>query len=144
MEKSVKEVGIGPVSKAAFSINIVVKGNPIPKARPRVISGGRITYTPHRTKAWEETVGWVAKEVMNGHAPISIADPIEVEMIFFRESAHACDVDNLIKAVMDGLEGVVFENDRQVCRLTGEKRLDKLNPRVEIWVTRWEGQPNFN
>ena len=36
--------------------------------------------------------------------------------------------------VMDALEGIWYENDRQFKRLILEKYLDKKNPRVEVFV----------
>tara|TARA_R110000744_G_scaffold5671_3_gene20137 strand:+ start:664 stop:1059 length:396 start_codon:yes stop_codon:yes gene_type:complete len=36
--------------------------------------------------------------------------------------------------VMDALEGIWYENDRQFKRLILEKYLDKKNPRVEVFI----------
>lgn len=43
------------------------------------------------------------------------------------------DVDNLCKAVLDGLRGIVYEDDAQIVRLTVLKRPD-ADPGVDILV----------
>ena len=42
------------------------------------------------------------------------------------------DVDNHLKALFDGLQGIIFEDDAQIVRCVVEKFTDKKNPRAEI------------
>lgn len=44
------------------------------------------------------------------------------------------DLDNRIKQLLDGLEGAVIENDRQVVDLHLRRHLDRENPRVEFAI----------
>jgi len=59
---------------------------------------------------------------------------IALTLRFFRETAHRCDLDNLVKSVCDALQRVVFEDDSQVVLLLAEKSIDRDRPRVEILV----------
>lgn len=44
------------------------------------------------------------------------------------------DVDNFLKLLLDGLEGVCYNNDAQIVELTVTKAYDKKNPRVEVYI----------
>lgn len=44
------------------------------------------------------------------------------------------DLDNRIKQLLDGLEGAVIENDRQVVDLHLRRHLDRENPRIEFAI----------
>lgn len=57
----------------------------------------------------------------------------EVEILIEQPSGHRGfhDVDNVAKAVFDGLTGAVFKDDRQVSRLVVEKQPGE---RPRIWV----------
>lgn len=100
-----------------------VPGRPVPKGRPRVVQRTEpqldgseqtrtVAYTPTATRDWEETVAQVAQ--LHVHCPLD--GPVSVELEFAGASANA-DLDNLTKAVLDGLNSVVFVDDRQVDRL---------------------------
>lgn len=104
-------------------ISITVYGNAVPKGRPRVALRGKhpVVYTPTKTREWEQLIKLAAagkvKELMTG--------PIELDVEFYlprpkslpnRITYHTKrpDLDNLIKAVMDALNGVVWRDDSQV------------------------------
>ena len=104
----------------------VLGRDPVPKQRPRtVFRGGKaITYTPERTKTWEQ---WV-----RAHALEHCVDPTDgywdVTLTFYRKSGRKVDIDNLSKAVLDALNGVVWIDDKQVVRLS----LCKFRVQTEI------------
>lgn len=45
------------------------------------------------------------------------------------------DVDNLIKAVLDSLNGIVFVDDSQVCDITASKRIAAKDEQPHVLVT---------
>jgi len=90
---------------AAFTVD----GEPVPKARPRLGRGGH-AYTPSRTAAWEERVGWAYREAQGPE----FHGPVQVALHFRRKSRRRADLDNLIKSVLDGLNGVAWQDDSQV------------------------------
>lgn len=86
-------------------------------------------------RAYEEDVGWRAKQYMLDRS-IEITDaPVALTIRVFAPSPRR-DVDNCLKALLDGLEGVVFRNDRQVAELHVYREIDRTNPRVEVEVSR--------
>ena len=48
------------------------------------------------------------------------------------------DLANREKCVEDAMQGVLYENDRQIKAKHTEWILDRANPRIEVWVTRYE------
>lgn len=100
---------------AYFKIEIQTK--PVPKARPRLGANGRM-YTPRETKEFEELIGWCAKSVVKKPTE----KPVKVSIDVY--SKTRADIDNIAKAVMDGLSGVAYVDDRQVVEL----RIRKLKP----------------
>lgn len=101
-----------------------VSGNPIPKARARSANGRH--YTPERTRAYETRVRFAARRLP------CLDGPVRVRCMFYRADAVPCDLDNLLKSVLDGINGRCFADDRQVVWLEGVKAIDRENPRVEV------------
>lgn len=91
-------------------IEFFVPGKPVPKGRPRVTRSGH-TFTPARTKTWEQLVGWSARLAMRGQKPLT--GRLNATLTFYGARANA-DLDNLVKAVLDALNGVVYLDDKQV------------------------------
>ncbi|MGQ7788187.1 RusA family crossover junction endodeoxyribonuclease [Nesterenkonia sp. K-15-9-6] len=97
-------------------ITITVPGRPIPKGRPRLGKGGR-TYTPRTTLAHERTIGWLYRS--HGHP--KLAGDLHLAIHFIMPNRRRVDIDNLAKTVLDGLNGIAYEDDAQVTRLTAVK-----------------------
>lgn len=92
-------------------------------------------YTPARTRAYEEVIALNARKVYWGAA---VRGPLRVRLLFYQANNRRCDLDNLVKSVLDGLQGVVFKDDAQIWELYAVRHVDADNPRVEI-VIRQEG-----
>ncbi len=113
-------------------LEFTVPGNPVPKARPRVLRSG-ITYTPKTTKEYEQRIAWTAKAAWKGK-PMLLDKGYGLTVHFGREAMRG-DLDNLIKAVCDGLQGVIYRNDSQVWQI--EAREFPARPgftEVELWI----------
>lgn len=137
---------VGSVS----NLRIFIAGKPIPKGRPRsrAVSpkDGKKpfvqVYTDSETVAWEQTVSWLAKrEVMSippdGEGDIvlpfdgrvimnlrfNLPRPVSTPKKVLYPYTSKSDVDNLAKAVMDGLQNArVLSNDNRVTDLSIQKR----------------------
>lgn len=126
-----------------MTVNFKVLGQPQGKARPR-FSKGHI-YTPKETKEYE-------KKVRNAYIPASgsysfgdRAVSVSITAYFKRAKTNKRrfmtskpDIDNLIKAVLDGLNGTAFNDDRQVVNLSALKLYcDREGdmPYVEVEIT---------
>lgn len=108
-----------PTHGAAMSraLSFDVPGEPIPKARPRVGKHG--TITPKATRAYQRSVMIRALAARQAHAVARGAWPMagtyRLEVDYARSTERRHDVDNILKSVMDGLCGVLFDDD---CRVT--------------------------
>lgn len=72
-------------------------------------------YQPQRLLDWQALVSWAAKQQMFGRHPV--AYPVKVTIWFYRKRMGKCDLDNLSKAVLDAMNGIVFEDDSLVVEL---------------------------
>ena len=110
-----------------------VEGNPIPKQSFRYAGPkGAYSYQEPRVTAWEQSIGIAAKEAMQGQPPI--VEPVTIHLNFYRKDARTCDIDNLSKAVLDGMKGVVYVDDKQVNELHLFKCTNRRVPHVEVTV----------
>lgn len=129
------------------AIRVAITGAPIPKGRPRFrtirANGNEFTqtYTPSKTRAYETHVRVTATGVMQGQQLEALVGPLGVTMAVFlpvpkswpkkrRQNAleglelptPKPDLDNVAKAVLDGLQGILFADDSQLCEMVLTKR----------------------
>lgn len=109
---------------------IIIPGRPVPKGRPRLGKNGNV-YTPRKTREYEELVGWCTKQTMKEPLQGDIAIDIRIYM----KGNSWPDIDNVCKALLDGMNKVAYNDDRQVAALAIQRLKDK-NERVEIEL--WE------
>ena len=113
-------------------IKITVPGRPVPKGRPRFGVRGKkaYVYTPTETKEYEKLVGWLAKSA--GCRPTD--KPVIVSLDIY--TRRKMDLDNVAKSILDGLNGVAYEDDDQVVELHiwKHKVNGKEEERVEIAI----------
>lgn len=118
-------------------ILFIVPGTPVPKGRPRFTRQGR-TYTPAKTKSYEEQIAILGKEAMDGLEPLKTPVAVCVTVFFAIPASYsknrreAClsglekhtkrpDLDNIVKTITDGMNGVVYEDDSQIVRIVAKK-----------------------
>jgi len=120
-----------------MTISLSLPLDPVPKARPRLGKFG--TYTPRRTKQFETDLKTLVKIKYKGE-PLS--GPLHMALTFsFREpkkpknKIHVTrpDLDNLQKAVFDGLNGILWVDDCQIFSCHAIKKYGK-EPKIEISV----------
>jgi len=63
---------------------------------------------------------------------------VTVEIDAYRPR-NAGDLDNILKALLDSLQGVIYRDDKQVVQLVARRWTDRHNPRVEITVRQIPG-----
>lgn len=113
-----------------------VEGTPRPKQSFKATSkDGKVRgYTPAIVKAWQNDVGWAAKQAMMGRPPMG--GPLEVEIEFHLPDRRRRDLDNLSKAVLDAMNKIVFGDDQQIVRLQLSKISGSDQPHAIIYVAR--------
>ena len=142
-------------------VRVWIEGTPVAKLRHRQIrvrtkSGDttQVGYTPAKTKVWERQVAWQA-QAMRGSAEWPWEGPVKLHASFVmpvpkswsrkaqaealgRPHTKAPDLDNLMKAIQDALNGIAYVDDRQICAMEGVKRYGKV-PGVEVAL--WKVHP---
>lgn len=101
-----------------MTIFLTIPGVPVPKGRPRFGKGR--TYTPRKTLDYENLIKFVAIDSRNRHGWKLLSGPVKCTLRFYGASPKA-DLDNLIKIVFDGLNGLAFDDDRQVTELVASR-----------------------
>lgn len=91
-----------------------IPGRPVPKGRPRFTRSGR-AYTPRRTREYERKIADHALVARNTQRqwPTDARYHVLVTAHVLTERSHG-DVDNYAKAALDGCNGVLWLDDRQV------------------------------
>ena len=121
------------------SATFIVEGEPTPKGRPRVrVVNGKFAqvYTDAKTREYEKKVGEEYK-VQVGYkfdcpvsvhitcvhgVPKSATKKRKQDMLDGLEYPVKNDIDNCFKACADGLQGIAYDNDSQIVKMSGEKR----------------------
>ena len=130
------------------SWSFTVPGIPVAKGRPRVtIRGGRPrAYTPEKTEKYENLVRLAFREEFPDAEPA--AGPISMVIRAYfpvpksyskkkKQLAVVGLLDNIQKAIQDGLNGVAFADDSQIVEYKAMKGFS-LVPRADIIITELE------
>jgi len=107
----------------------IVEGRPKPKGRPRMTRRGRV-YTPQDTleyeaiiaEAYEQSDGpWFEGPILMRIAYTPDCQTIEIEEMPDATTKLYFDLDNAIKATLDGLNGIAYPDDKQVYHIEATK-----------------------
>jgi Holliday junction resolvase RusA-like endonuclease len=131
-----------------------VEGPPQGKGRPRFRRAGNFvqTYTDSRTKAYEQTIRAYAQRAMGSTRPLEGAVAVDLfirlptpssaskrlkEALLRNEQlpTKKPDIDNVIKIYLDAMNGIIYEDDTQVVRLSAKKGYS-LVPGVDVCVVK--------
>mgnify|MGYP003386877123 CR=1 FL=1 len=108
-----------------------IPGKPFAKQRPRFSRHSGSAYTPGETVSFERAVGQIATQ----HFASPLEGPIGLTIIatfqppaswskkkvaahMGRPHVQRPDIDNISKAICDGLNRIAFADDGQICALT--------------------------
>ena len=133
-------------------IKLIIPGEPVAKGRPRVTKHG-ITYTPKKTENYENLVKLCYMQqsqgdVLEGELKANIKAYFQIPKSASKKKYNAMeqgdirpvkrpDIDNIIKSVLDSLNGLAYRDDSQVVCINAEKYYSD-NPRVEIEISEME------
>lgn len=140
-----------------MSITFFVPGIPVAKARSRAgrtRDGRPVQYTPPATKSYEARVAWAGKAARDAEgASEPFSGPIRLTLCVTiacpkswsqrrQTQAHGAaiaatkrpDLDNYVKAIKDGLNGIVWQDDSQVVELVARKRYGP-EPGVRVMIS---------
>jgi crossover junction endodeoxyribonuclease RusA len=121
-------------------IQFSVEGRPVPQGSMRYIGNGRMIHNKAKELAvWRATIAHKAQEA--GCVPID--GPIAIKLRFRMQKPKsvkrdfpivAPDLDKLIRAVLDGLTNVAYNDDSQVIDIIAQKVYSEI-PGVDVEVS---------
>lgn len=133
-------------------MKLVINEPPIPQSRPRFNSQNKRAYEKSNIKVYKQRISYAARKEFKKQIERDI--PLEINMKFYmpipqylskvkknrltleKEVKYVTkkpDLDNLLKAILDGLNGIAYFDDGQVVKLSVEK-VYSFNPRTEIEI----------
>lgn len=109
---------------------------PVAKGRPRMGMHG--FYTPEKTRNYEAEIRMHAlaeKKLQSLAEPTPETVSLEADIVFYfpipqnklkkiKDNAPMMikpDLDNLVKSILDGLQGILFKDDKQITKITASK-----------------------
>ena len=136
----------------SFMVMYTVYGEPVGKGRPRFARRGNFvsTYTPQKTKSYEDEIRIMAKAAMGSNelldTPVTVAIYIRVGIpaSFSKQKRKDAlagiikptkkpDLDNVAKCFLDSMNEIVYLDDKQVVNLHVTKVYAET-PAVEVMV----------
>ena len=140
-------------------IHFKIDGPAVPQGRPRAVrmGAGVRMYDPPKSKAYKQMVSAKVRSYMKTNGIQTITEPLAVHLNFYftppksysKKRIQAIeskeelftkrvDLDNLIKAVTDSMNGIMYEDDSQIVGLTAGKHYgheDYVDVKVQIIET---------
>jgi len=124
-----------------YRYNLEINIRPIPKARPRLSKFA--VYTPKKTADYEKLIAF---EWKRRYKNLILKGAVKLDLLFCFKKAKSCkkdyhtqrpDVDNLEKAILDGLNKTAFVDDCQVVEMKSKKVFSDTD-KILITVTELE------
>ena len=114
---------------------------PVTWSRPRFDSRNKQVYNKDTLTDYKATIGFYAKEAMQGRPPLT--GEVRLYAEFYRpkpkkregykeQVSFIGDTDRYLNAVMDALQGICFEDDRQCVDVHGKKIFGKPKVIIEV------------
>lgn len=140
------------LKRPILSVSFFVPGQPVGKGRPRAAKRGSHIqlYTPEKTASYENLVATAAHGAMRGAEPIKGACHVDMDIRLIVPMSWSAkrrnqaldglvfptkkpDLDNILKAVFDAINGIVWEDDVQAVYVQAVKRYSAV-PGVSVNV----------
>lgn len=120
------------VKPGPVRVSLTAWGAPSPKGSYRIVGRGkqsRVIPDNAKTNPWQSAVGWAAKVAM-GPAALIRDTPLRVTLTFYLprpvrpkgdRPMVKPDLDKLVRATLDGMTGVLFDEDSRVVEIVASK-----------------------
>jgi Holliday junction resolvase RusA-like endonuclease len=122
-------IGGNPPPHEDMTLYLMVEGTPLVQERHRVrwmpFRGARPTvYDPCSAskRGYKLAVRKAMSDIGVTHFPLFLEERVKIKVTFFVTNAGK-DIDNLLKFVMDALQGVIYPNDRMVFQALVKKEV---------------------
>ena len=121
-----------------YRYSLEINTRPIPKQRPRLSKFA--VYTPKKTADYEKLIAY---EWKRRYKNLILKNAVKLDLLFCFKKAKSCkkdyhtqrpDIDNLEKAILDGLNKTAFVDDCQVVEMKSQKVFSDVD-KILITVT---------
>ena len=129
-------------------VEFTVCGKPQGKARPRFTRRENRAYTPKETKFYEQQIAKAYRLAANGFTFGECPVEIWITAVFPKAKTSKKDyptlkpdIDNIQKAVFDGLNGIAYNDDKQILAAVAHKKFCKLSgevPRLLVTIMEYK------
>lgn len=86
------------------------------------------------TQRGKDTKASMQLEFQSQYKDIIIEGDVCLNVIFYFKNKIRRDIDSHLKALLDSMTGIVYNDDSQVTELHVYKYVDSKNPRVEVSI----------
>jgi len=117
------------IPKESVIVAVTIPGDPVTKARPRFFRGH--AYTPKRTRAGEQVL---KTYFMTSFREKPLTGDVGISVIFRCAVRQRRDTDNMLKAVLDAGNGIIWFDDSQVVEIHSRKIFDSPEPSTDVIV----------
>ena len=134
-------------------VTVLIPGEPVAQGRPRFVRRTGHAYDPPKSRSWKERASGVMARAVPAGPGWPLLGPCHVRVLAVfscppsdhhripvsrRLHAKNPDAENVSKAVLDAGNGVLWRDDRQVCRLTVEKWIGAQGEDPFVQIDAWE------
>ena len=134
-------------------IELEIQAKAVSKERPRFHRNFGYAYTPRKTKDFESIIAAHCAIYMRDKKLTTIEDYVHAEIVIYSKVPAAwskkktqealsgllrptkSDIDNQLKAIFDGLNGIAYVDDKQIVSLSAEK-LYHLDDIIKIKINK--------
>lgn len=132
-------------------IEFTIPGKPVGQGRPRFSRHGRFvqTYDPPKSRQYKAKAIQYEQTIYSGQPlesdlKVTVRAYFEVPKSYTKKRRTAClanvekpskkpDIDNIVKGIMDAMNGIIYSDDKQVVRLEAFKEYAE-EPCVKVTV----------
>ncbi|HBG0910380.1 TPA: RusA family crossover junction endodeoxyribonuclease [Clostridioides difficile] len=129
-----------------MKVNFTIDGEPIGKERPRMNCITKRTYTPNKTRDYEDLIKWLyqskIKHYFTGYIKMTLRCYYSIAKSNSKKvkeqkrnnvlrPSKKPDIDNVVKIVADALNEIAYKDDTQIVEVVASKYYSD-KPRVEV------------
>ena len=131
-----------------MKVKFIIDGEPMGKARPRMNTITGRAYTPTKTRMYEDYIKLLyrsqPKHYFEGYVRLTIKAYYSVAKSDSKQKkedklsnilrpSKKPDLDNIVKLIADGLNGIAYKDDTQIVEIVAMKFYSD-KPRVEVQI----------
>ena len=131
-----------------MKVEFTIDGEPVGKARPRMNTRTGKAYTPDKTRMYEDYIKLLyrsqIKHYFEGYVKLTIKafygvakndskKKKEDKLSNILRPSKKPDIDNVVKLIADGLNGIAYKDDTQIIEIYATKFYSD-KPRVEVII----------